>query len=129
MRQFGCQLQRLLQLIQLLGTDMTPHRLLNWLLATAIVAIIVGMQACDGASDVDTMRLSASDLADAQKQAKEAARAESARQYRRDMAAAALCREEFGEASFTWTQRGELVCVPRRGNNKFAKNQPKEPTT
>ena len=32
---------------------------------------------------------------------------------RRDMAAAALCREQHGEASFVWTEAGMLVCIPR----------------
>lgn len=45
----------------------------------------------------------------------EAQRAEAA-QLRRDMAAARLCREAHGEAGFTWTVDGQLVCVPRRGS-------------
>lgn len=46
-------------------------------------------------------------LQDAQRQASEA--------DRRDMAAAEICRLEHGEAGFTWTAAGALVCLPRRG--------------
>lgn len=46
-------------------------------------------------------------LKDAQQQAQRA--------LRRDMAAAALCRGQYGEAGFTWTQDNRLVCIPRRG--------------
>lgn len=37
-----------------------------------------------------------------------------AKALRRDMAAAALCRETIGESLISWTASGELVCVPRR---------------
>lgn len=34
-------------------------------------------------------------------------------ELRRDLAAAELCREEFGMGAMpTWTQEGDLVCVP-----------------
>ena len=33
----------------------------------------------------------------------------------RDIDAAKRCREEHGEAGFTWTAAGALVCLPRRG--------------
>lgn len=44
-----------------------------------------------------------------------AAQADAQRALRRDMAAAALCRQQHGEAGFTWTADARLVCVPRRG--------------
>ena len=47
-------------------------------------------------------------LKDAQQQALQA--------QRRDMAAAALCRGQYGEAGYTWTADNRLVCIPRRGN-------------
>lgn len=40
---------------------------------------------------------------------------EEARTLRRDLAAAALCREQHGEAGYTFTEAGQLVCIPRRG--------------
>lgn len=46
-------------------------------------------------------------LGDAQRQA--------AADLRRDLAAAELCRIEHGEAGFTWTAAGALVCLPRKG--------------
>ena len=42
--------------------------------------------------------------------------------FKRDMAAAKLCREAHGEASYTWTAAGELVCIPRRGKRVLASN-------
>lgn len=44
----------------------------------------------------------------------DAQRAEAAA-LRRDLAAARICREQHGEAGYTWTAAGQLVCVPRRG--------------
>jgi hypothetical protein len=63
--------------------------------------------------DERDMRQSAA-LSDAQRQAE--------RDLRRDMAAAALCREQHGEAGFTWTAAGELVCIPRHGKKVLASN-------
>ena len=44
------------------------------------------------------------------------------REFKRDMAAAKLCREQHGEAGFTWTAAGELVCIPRHGKKVLASN-------
>lgn len=41
---------------------------------------------------------------------------------RRDLAAAAYCRQVHGEAGFTWTAAGKLACIPRRGKQVFASN-------
>ena len=38
-------------------------------------------------------------------------------ELRRDLAAARICREAHGDASFTWTAAGELVCIPRQGKH------------
>ncbi len=40
---------------------------------------------------------------------------EEARALRRDLAAAAMCREQHGEAGYTFTEAGQLVCIPRHG--------------
>lgn len=53
-------------------------------------------------------------LIDAQRAASQA--------FRKDMAAAKLCRQEHGESGFTWTAAGELVCVPRHGKRQLASN-------
>ena len=42
--------------------------------------------------------------------------------FKRDMAAAKLCRQEHGEAGFTYTADGELVCIPRHGKRVLASN-------
>lgn len=34
-------------------------------------------------------------------------------EFRRDLAAAKLCRETHGQSGFSWTADGELVCLPR----------------
>lgn len=84
------------------------HRIINWVMALTIVLIFAAVQqlgtspekeSADVADDVTT------------------ARAQAQSDYRRDMAAAALCREQYGEATYTWTQRGELVCTPRHGKS------------
>lgn len=67
----------------------------------------LGPIALDGMDDHHAEHATAASLLEAQ-------RAEAA-QLRRDMAAARLCREAHGEAGFTWTVDGQLVCVPRRG--------------
>lgn len=51
----------------------------------------------------------------AQARAMEQQQREDARALRRDMAAAAMCREQHGEAGYTFTEAGQLVCIPRRG--------------
>jgi len=52
-----------------------------------------------------------SDLGDAQRAAKKA--------MRRDLAAAKICREEFGAGTtFLWTERGDLVCTPKNGGRQ-----------
>jgi hypothetical protein len=50
------------------------------------------------------------------------AQTQAQREFKRDMAAAALCREQHGEAGFTWTAAGELVCIPRHGKKVLASN-------
>ena len=45
------------------------------------------------------------------------AKAQAQAELRRDLAAARICREAHGDASFTWTAAGELVCIPRQGTH------------
>lgn len=53
------------------------------------------------------------------------AQAQAQRAQRRDMAAAALCRGQYGEATYTWTADNRLACIPRRGaRTVFAEVQP-----
>ena len=85
--------------------------LFDLILVTAIVAAIAYLLGVFGPS-LDE-RDSASSR-DAQTQAQ--------RDTRRDLAAAALCREQHGETGFTWTAAGELVCIPRHGKKVLASN-------
>jgi hypothetical protein len=61
----------------------------------------------DGPDDHHSEHAQAQALNDAQQQA--------AREFRRDLAAAQLCRETVGESAIQWTAAGALVCVPRKG--------------
>lgn len=61
---------------------------------------------------LDEIRATQDSLTDAQRQA----RAE----FARDLAAAKLCREQYGEASFSWAAAGELVCTPHRSKTVSA---------
>ena len=90
---------------------MIASRCTLWLIALAIAVALASshhLDIADHSEEADT----ALALEDAQ-------RAEAAA-LRRDLAAAKLCREEHGEASFTWTQAGQLVCIPRRGRAVLA---------
>ena len=86
---------------------MSPQTAINWLLALAIAAILSISYLLDGPTDHRAERAQAQSLSDAQ-------RADAAA-LRRDLAAAKLCREQFGEATFQWTYAGDLVCIPRKG--------------
>ena len=47
------------------------------------------------------------------------------REFKRDMAAAKLCREQHGESLVSWSAAGELVCIPRgyiKRRNQVASN-------
>ena len=50
------------------------------------------------------------------------AQAQARAELHRDLAAARICREDHGDASFTWTVDGELVCIPRHRNGQLASN-------
>lgn len=84
------------------------HRLINWAIALVIVLIFAAMQQLGTSPDKER-----ADVADDAT----TARAQAQSDYRRDMAAAAICREQYGESTYTWTQRGELVCTPRHGQS------------
>ena len=86
---------------------MTSHRIINILAAIAVVALFAAVQHQDALDEIKHAKAHASALADAQ--------IDAARALRRDLAAAAVCREQHGEAGYTWTAAGELVCIPRRG--------------
>ena len=83
---------------------MKLHRILNWVLAAVIAAMLSYGQI------FDRHRL---DLADSTNMTN--AQRLSRPENDRDIAAAKLCRELRGEAGFTWSAAGELVCIPRRG--------------
>ena len=91
---------------------MTSHRLINILAAIAVVALFAAIQHQDALDEIKHAKAHTVALADAQIAA--------ARALRRDMAAAALCREEHGEAGYAWTEAGALVCIPRKGKYRNA---------
>ncbi|MCF8156416.1 MAG: hypothetical protein K9K35_10460 [Rhodoferax sp.] len=78
-----------------------------WLAALAIVTVVGVMQHLDSIDDHHSEHARAIVLEDAQRDA--------ARELRRDLAAAALCREQHGESGIAWTEAGALVCIPRKG--------------
>ena len=81
--------------------------ILVWAGAGGLIFLLVGgMNALlPGFDHSDEMRTSQT-LSDAQRQ--------EASDLRRDKAAAQVCREQFGpQTSFSWTEAGVLVCVPR----------------
>jgi hypothetical protein len=85
-------------------------RLLNGLSTYGAVTLLAFSLAASHHLDVDDHSdewATSASLGDAQRQA--------AADLRRDLAAAELCRIEHGEAGFTWTAAGALVCLPRRG--------------
>ena len=89
---------------------MTTHRIINWLLAAAMATILCTAYLLDGPNIISTEQAHYMSLVDAKRDA--------ARTQRRDLAAAALCREQHGEATFTWTAADQLVCIPRKGKYK-----------
>ena len=95
---------------------MNPYRLLDVICVAALVGLFTFLLAFVGPSldDHSAEMRSTQALSDAQKQA--------ARELRRDMAAAALCREQHGEAGYQFTAAGELVCIPRHGKKTLASN-------
>lgn len=70
------------------------HRFLNLVLAFAAASALGVLLGAGG---------NAMDRRDAQ------------RAFTREMQAAQHCREAYGDASFTFTASGELVCIPRHG--------------
>lgn len=82
-----------------------------------LFALVLGTaHLLDGPDDHHAEWAQAQALSDAQKQAQ--------RELRRDMAAAKVCREQHGEAGFSWTEAGSLVCHPKRGRTMVASVQP-----
>lgn len=86
---------------------MTLHRLINLTLAAAIAACLSISYLLDAPGELRAVVATAAAVTDAEQQA--------ARELRRDLAAAKLCREQHGEAGYQWTEAGALVCIPRRG--------------
>lgn len=83
------------------------NRLYNWGPVLAIVALYIVAAHLDGPDDLSTAQAIAADAQAAQHQGDAA--------LRRDLAAAQQCREQHGEASFTWNSHNQLVCIPRKG--------------
>ena len=77
---------------------------LNLTLAISMVLVLVAGALTEGPRNEDMAV--AQDLSDAEKQA--------ARDLRKEMAAAAMCREQHGESLVRWTEAGTPVCIPRR---------------
>jgi hypothetical protein len=90
---------------------MTAHRFTNVALAIvgalAMAFVLSASFHLDGPDDHHAEHAQALALGDAQKQA--------ARELRRDLAAAELCRLQHGESGYSWTEAGSLVCLPRKG--------------
>lgn len=86
--------------------------ILNWLLAIP-VALLMGALgvALDSDDHRGDFQLS-SELEAAQKQSQAL--------MRREAAGLAVCRDRHGEATARWTDTGELVCVPRKGQRMAA---------
>lgn len=94
----------------------SPYHLSDLVFTVALVsffAVLLGVIGPSLDDHSDEMRVAA-DLTDAQAQAQ--------RELRRDLASAAICREAHGESSFTYTQSGQLVCIPRKGKQVLASN-------
>ena len=75
--------------------------------AAALLAFVLAASHHLDVDDHSDEWATSASLGDAQRQA--------SAEDRRDLAAAELCRLEHGEAGFTWTAAGALVCLPRRG--------------
>jgi type II secretory pathway component PulJ len=86
---------------------MTAHRIVNASLFALLLVFFAIGQLLDGPSDHNTEMAQAADLMQAQQ--------EQDATLRRDLAAAQQCREQHGEASFTWNSHNQLVCIPRKG--------------
>ena len=80
---------------------------INYVMAAAIAACLSMAYLLDAPSEIEAMVATARAVTDAEEQA--------ARELRRDLAAARLCRELHGEAGYQWSAAGEVVCIPRRG--------------
>ena len=94
----------------------TPYRLFDLALVAVgvlTISVLLGFVGPHLDDHGGEMRQS-QNLSDAQRQAQ--------RELHRDLAAAALCREQHGEASYQWTAAGELVCIPRHGHKVLASN-------
>ena len=93
-----------------------PYQIADLAAVVALVALVSWALAWLGPAldDLDATQRTAQTAVDAQTQAD--------LDWHRDMAAAALCRQQHGEASFTWTAAGELVCIPRHGKKVLASN-------
>lgn len=92
---------------------MTVHRFINIALAAAIAACLSLSHLLDAQGELRAVVATAAAVTDAEQQA--------ARELRRELAAARLCREQHGEAGYTWTEAGALVCIPRRGKRQIEK--------
>jgi hypothetical protein len=88
---------------------MNPYKLTDFVITVIFVLFIAGLASGLGpALDyVDALDKPTQSVVDAQQDAEQSLRI--------DMAAAALCREQYGNSAFTWTAGGELVCIPRKG--------------
>jgi hypothetical protein len=90
---------------------MTSHRLINWLAALAVVALFAAVQHQDALDAIRDKQAQVASTVEAQRTQD--------RLLRRDLAAAALCREQHGEAGYQWNAADQLVCVPRKGKRQI----------
>ena len=95
---------------------MNPYRTLDVIAIVALVGALTWLLGVfgPGLDSHDDEMSQAAALSDAQDQAQ--------REFRRDMASARICREAHGEASFSYTADGQLVCIPRHGRRVLASN-------
>ena len=86
---------------------MNPYHLKDLLAVAIAVAVISTATAWFGPAldDLDAKQRSAVAAADAEQQAQA--------EFRKELAEAAMCRQEHGESLVTHTADGQTVCIPR----------------
>lgn len=96
-----------------------PYQIADLAAVIAMVAVISWALAWLGPAldDLDAKQRSAIAAADAEQQAQA--------EFRKELAEAAMCRQEHGESMVTHTASGETVCIPRgyiHRRNQLASN-------
>ena len=92
---------------------MSLNHFINLALAAAIAACLSMAWMLDAPSDMQALIDTARASTDAEQQA--------ARDLRRDLAAARLCRELHGDSGYQWSAAGEVICIQRSGKRETQK--------